>query len=727
MLSFEVITSKESFTADRLPVYHVIFLLMIIIVGLFCLFPNVEGKYVVGGSYTVISQTTNQTQLVNATLKIYTCNGENLVEGTLKPYVMLIDSNGSKVFNGYCYSCSLTNMEAGEYTLKVTWRGVLVYQSYINLDENSSEIKVYTNTTRVTISALDDSENKFNDNIEVKMSISGKTFVFNVEETHILPTGQYQVEATYTWNGVVETKVSDIYDIGCSASRLLIRFPVASEVTISFQKRDGSSVRGLDGKAVLYTEKEEKVVSISFSNTDVMHLKDIPYGTYIVKVFLGNNILTTKTVNVDESSPREIVVQLSILPSVTVFVKNLDKLPIVNTEIKISNPIGEEVNIYTDNSGRIVLTDVVEGQYSFTIKWYGIDIRVENYIGENSLTIVFPLKNVELKIRPKGSASLPKGLEVKVLFSLSGIIIKEGKLNSETPEWVLDLGMMWVEGRYEISVEYDEFSWKYVVNKISSSQVEISVPVYDAVVRLYNIQEEPLSGCQVAVSYGRRQLNFTVENGVIYLKHVPETDIKLTVFCNSIPVYDGVLTTNDLKEKKIDIKTSVADIKVHIEGWFSRPLLGAVVNLTVVSSGKTVIYTAKTDSSGNAIFNNVPCPPGSSISAVVVYGGLVSKINVEPSSENKVFLDIFIDTPFLKLSLYQSIILIAALIVAVVVAFLFYRKYKYVKEVEELLVYEEEIIEEGEEEKSSLIEKIKDFIKELKGEKEEEEGWELFG
>lgn len=727
MLRFEVIASKESFTADMLSAYHIIFLLMIIIVGLCYLFPSVQGKYVVGGSYTVISQTTNQTQLVNATLKIYTCNGENLVEGTLKPYVVLTDSNGSNVFYGYCYSCSLTNIEVGEYILKVTWRGILVYQSYINLNENSSEIKVYTNTTRVTISALNDAENKISNNVEVKMSISGRTFVFKAEETHILPTGQYQVEATYTWNGVVEAKVSDTYDIGCSASRLLIKFPVASEITISFQKRDGSSVRGLYGEAVLYTEKDEKVVSISFSNTDVMQLRDVPYGTYIVKVFLGNSILTTKTVNVDKNSLRDIVVQLSIFPSVTVFVKNLDNLPLVNTEVKISNPIGRQVNLYTDNNGRIVLTDAIEGQYSFTITWYGIDIRVENYIGENSLTIVFPLKNVELIIRPKGSATLPKGLGVKVLFSLSGIIIKEGKLVSETPEWVLDLGMMWVEGRYEISVEYDEFSWKYVVNKISSSQVEISVPVYDAVVRLYNIQKEPLSGCQVAVSYGQRQLNFTAKNGVVYLKHVPETDIKLTVFCDSIPVYDGIITTNDLKEKEVDIRTSAADIKVHVEGWFSRPLLGAVVNLTVISSGKTVVYTVKTDSSGNAIFNNVPCPPGSSISAVVVYGGVVSKINVEPSSENKVFLDIFIDTPFLKLSLYQSIILIAALIVAVVVASLFYRKYKYVKEVEELLVYEEEFIEENEEEKSSLLEKIKDFIKELKGEKEEEEGWELFG
>lgn len=724
--------SKEDLTVGTLFVYRVVFLLVIIFAGLSYVFPSVQGSHVVGGSYVVVTQTANQTQPLNATLEIYTCNGENLVEGSLKPYVTLTYPNGSRAFYGYCHSCSLTNIEAGEYVLKVTWSGVLVYQSELTLDENTSEVKVYTNTTRVTLSALDDAENKVSENVEVKMSISGKTFTFKAEETHILPFGQYQVEATYTWNGV-EVKVSDSYDIGCSTPRLLIRLPIASEVTISFQKIDGSGARGLNGEAVLYSEEDKKIVGISFLDTDVMRLREVPYGKYTVKVLLNNSVLVSKTLNIDEKSPRDIVVRLSIFPSVTVFVKNQDNQPLSNTEIKVSTPIGGQAVLYTDNDGRIILMDAVEGDYSFTITWYGVDIGVEGHIDKDSLTIVFPLKNVELKIKPKGSATLPKGLGAKVLFKPGGIVVKEGKLESETPEWVLNLGMMWTEGQYEVSVEYNGFSWKYFVSKISSPQVEISVPIYDVVLKLYNVQREPLAGCRVEIEYGQIRLNSTVENGVVYLKHVPETDIKVTVVCGSIPVYTGVTTKNTLNKGEISITANVATIKVHAEGWFSRPLPGAVVNLTVISGGKTAVYTARTDSSGNAIFNGIPCPPGSSISATVAYGGIVSRVAVEPSRENKVFLDVFIDTPFLKLSMYQSVILIAISIAIASVATLVYKKYKYVKEVRELFVYEEEFLEEEEEKNSpiekikNLVEKIKDFIKELRGEKEEEEGWELFG
>lgn len=674
----------------------------------------------------------NQTQVIriNATLEILTCNGESLLEGSIKPYVRVTNSSGQVVFEGYCSSCSLSNIEVGEYRIRVSWRDMVVAETLLTFDQNTTSLELRTNTTKVTVNVLNDNGGRIEENVTAKLTIGRKSFTFSPGDTHILPLGEYNVVITYNWLGIIDVKVEDKITVSCSSSLVSFNLPVASRLTIFFKKNDGSSAKGIKGKAYLLSSEEKTIRVVDFRQKDYIRLTNVPYGEYTLRVYFGNKQILSKTINLGENSQREITVSLPIFSSITLYFKTLDNEPLANVELSMKQIDGEEIKFSTDDSGRAVLSNLLEGKYTFTLKWYSLDINVEQNIGSESLTIIFPLKNIDLVIYPKTSSSLPAGLDVKVIIRSNRVLVKEEKLSIDKPKWTIRLENIYTKTSYVVEIEYGEFSWSFTLFNPSKSVNEIVVPFYDVVLIVNDLRNTLLSGCSAVISYGNKKFNYTINNGRVYLEHLPETDIGLIILCGGTSVFKGKIPASALSKREYKVKANVADFKIHISGWFARPLSNARVNLTVTFEGKKLLFSGTTDAFGNVVFKRIPCPPGSSILATIKYGGIVSKVAIDSSQKNvNVFLDVLIDAPFIKLGLVQSITLFVILSIILAAFLLLYRRYKYVRDIESMFEYENIFEEELEEKKHGMLERIKDFLRELRGEKEEEEeeGWDMFG
>lgn len=693
-------------------------------------------------SPTMVQGATNTTY-INAVLYIKTCTKQMLEEGSLLPHVV-VKYNGSTIFNQECDTCRLYNISEGTYQVTVEWRGVIVYSGNIVLTAaNSSAVDIITGTRRIGVSVLNDAGNPITYRVSVKISTPSGAVSFTPGETHILPFGDFGYEASYSWMCDIVVKRTGSFNVNCANSGLTVTLPVASEVTLKFEKADGSSVKGLNGSATIYAVVNgKKAATVDFREKDSISFANMPYGKYRVDIIVNGKKVLSKIFEVSSTSKRELVYIVPIMKGLKIKFLDADGEPISLLPVRIETPWGKEYKLGTDSNGEVYIGQAPLGTYTIEASWQGLTIKKVVDVANSEVTVSLPLRRVVAVITPKASVNLPKGLHLKVVMTRTGFVVKDTVLERDTPKWIVPLGLLLIDARYEASLSYLDNSWEYMF-RAKNSTWEIKAPLYDVVVVVKTLAGELLSGCNLTISYDNIKYSFNIRSGSVDIRGLPETDVNAGVVCGGVTVYSGSFRPSRLTNGTYYITAYVTDIRLGVKGCCGRPLRDANVTL-IISDGQKITLSSLSDDNGQVIFHNVPVPPGSSVQALIRYKNEEKRIVIDPhKSYETVTLDVFLDTPLGVLGMASTIALVIIIALVSVIAALIIRRYLYVKEVESLLVPElpvETGMEQGYETpyelagygvvrgedfgEEGVLHKIKEFIKELlSGGREEEEAF----
>ncbi len=669
------------------------------------------------------SNTTTTT--FNVTLRIETCDGEALKEGSLLPHVV-VKKNGTAVFSGDCSTCTIDGLEYGVYQVYVKWRGVNVYENNILVNSTNSlvEIPIKTATKRVGVTVLNDEGSPIMYRVSATITLPSGDVGFEPGVTHILPFGTWSYSAKYSWMCNLVVSKSGQFPVSCGSSFLRISLPVAAEVVVKFRKSDGSSVLGLPGNASIYAVVNgKKAVTVDFREKDAVSFINMPYGSYRVVVAYRGLTVVNAVFNVKAGGDRQFTYTVPVTKSLTITFLDADDNPLVLFPVVVETPWGEKLRLGTNENGQVSIKEAMFGTYVFTSSLQGVILKKSLKVEKPQVEVKFPVRKSVLMLTPKGSASLPPGLRVKVVLPRTGYVVKEETLGKEASRWTLNLGLLLVDASYEADVSYMSYTWNWVVS--AKPVIEVKVPLYDVKIDVETMTGEPLTGCNITLSYGGESRNHVLEAGGLMVRHLPDTDVNVGVACRGVEVFHGSFRPSSVNGT-LTLKAYVTDLRVVVKGWFGKPIGGANVTLLISNDGKRLVFHSYTDANGVAVFKLVPVPPGSTAEALVRYKNEESRVVVDTGkSVNNVFLDVFLDTPLGALGLSTTVAMVVGLSVAGIVSLLLLRRYKYVKEVEGLLVpedvaysgpyyYGDEYEEEG------VLERIKEFIRELLGRNEEE-------
>lgn len=670
---------------------------------------------------------------INITLYVKTCNGATLKEGSRLPDVSVI-YNGSTVFSSKCTTCKILNVSEGVYLVKVNWRGKLVYEKNLTFTASNSTAEILTRTTSFVATVLNDNEEPITYRVSVKIYGNGISLSPEPGEALIIPFGDYTVEASYSWTCKIVVKKIVKVHVNCSETGVKVVLPVASEVTLKFVRPDGTRALGINGNATIYASNGKKAESIDLKKRDAITFTNMPYGTYRVVVTLRDKKVIDESFTVKSGGKRVFTYTIPIINSVKLVFLDADNNPVPLLPVIVETPLGDELKLGTNNAGEVTISQALIGEYVITATWQGVSIRKTVKITSEAATITLPLRKTTLIVKPKASYALPKGLRLKVVLQRTGYVVKEDVLPQEKAQWTVNLGFLLTNSRYEATIEYLNTTWSNTYTPSSGGSWIIEVPLYDVSIRVTTLTGDTLIGCNFTAKYDGVTRIFKLTGGGIVLKQLPNVDVAITVSCNGVPVYQGSIHPSRLANGSTTLKAYVTDVKLHVKGWFNKPLEGANITLVVLSANHKLRFTSLSDSNGYVVFRNIPVPPGSSIKAFIKYKNQALSLIVDPTKNvENVFLDVFLDTPLGALSLETTILVSAALSVSSLVAAILYKRYKYVKDIEGLLVPEDYWdLEEGYGRRGAFkeegaLEKIKEFIKELLGKGEEEEGETFFG
>ncbi|GEM_PF-2648739 len=682
--------------------------------------------------YAYSVQATTNTTYINAVLYIKTCTQQMLEEGSLLPHVV-VKYNGTTVFNQECDTCRLYNISEGAYQVTVEWRGVIVYSGNIVLTAaNATAVDIITGTRRVSVSVLNDADNPITYRVSVKVTTPTGTVKFEPGESHILPFGDYGYEASYSWMCDIVVRRTGRFNVNCASSGLTVKLPIASEVTLRFVKADGSSVRGLNGSATIYAVVNgKKAATVNFLEKDSISFANMPYGKYRVDIVVSGRKVLSKVFEVSSTSEREFIFTVPVMKGLKIKFLDADGEPIPLLPVVVTTPWGSEYKLGTDSNGEVYISRAPLGTYTIEASWQGLTVKKVVDVDSSNIAVSLPLRRVVAIIKPKASANLPKGLHLKVVMTRTGFVVKDAVLERDTPKWIVPLGLLLVDARYEVSLYYLDNSWDYILTAKTPSW-EIEAPLYDVRILVKTLAGELLSGCNLTVRYGDREYVYEIRAGSVALRGIPETDVEINVACGGVTVYSGSFRPSALNNGTYSVTAYVTDIRISVKGCCGRPLRDANVTI-VVSDGRRITFSALTDDNGQAVFRSIPVPPGSNVEAIIRYKNEEKRIVIDPHrSFETVTLDVLLDTPVGVLGMGYTVALVVGIAALSIVAAVIIRRYLYVKEVEGLLVPEVPVDEDivggyGESsghagyagggeagyEDTGTLEKIRDFVAEL--------------
>ena len=695
---------------------------------------NVLSSYHMSGvqqsSMFVIAQ--NDTLRYNLTVKVLSCDGSSLVEDNLRPKVKIIGANITSSCTAQ--TCTFDNLPEGNYEINIYWRDVLVNKTELSLTKNTT-LTIYAEVAKVSLKVLDDNKVSIS-SYSVEVSGPGGPYIFEKGDKYFLPYGTYTYIVTYKWGDREYTFSGSFTISSCVSKAVELELPIANSISIYFVRRDGSPLGKIEGWAKIIDEEKNFIIEeVFFNETNSIKIDQIPYGRYIIRCFLRGKEIYETRILITESGDRDFKISLDILKTVVFRILDRDNMPFPDTEISISTPT-DTFRLTTGPSGDVSLENVMPGTFFVKMLWRDLEFSVAvNVNREGSYDVILPFHSIEIAIRSAGSSTIPSGSSLR--FYYGSIVLVEKTAQEEEKEIRVRLEKIPMERiNYKLVFEVNGtvvLEKKIYPDELSEERVTILVPFYDLNIRVKTLDGNNLGGCKVEIlsqEYARSAI--TDGSGTALFKHLFDKDYTLKVYWKNILVFNRLITRSELHQGYIEVIASVKSYRVDVSAWLGRKIKGANTTLILkLSNGKTIEFSDLTDSSGSVVFTNIPIPGGSSLELVVRYGNLEVRRLVDPAKETdiNVFMDVLLDIAGQTLTLMETLILVIMIIAASAIGVMIYRRIRYVKEIKSMFSEGVSIRRENMEEihKESLIDRIRDFIKELRGKKEEEEEWDIFG
>ncbi|MEZ0345943.1 MAG: hypothetical protein ABWK01_05280 [Infirmifilum sp.] len=665
----------------------------------------------------------NVTQ-VNVTIAVYSCKGAKIDPSFLDPLsVQLRGLNFTKEVKGK--DVFTIQVPTGSYNITVLYLGTPVYFGNLSLN-NSTQVNIKANITKVTFRAVGLLSGQGLPGYVLTINSPAGYPPFNSGASDSvsvwLPYGTLKYKVVYQWNNYGNATVSDSLLVSCDTSLVVVKLPVWNILVFYFRLPDGSTVQGFDGAAEIYY-LGTKLGTVDFKTQDKIILQGALLGSYTVQVYLHGKKIAEKTILVDERS-WNYTIGVNIISMLTIRLFDINNQPLISQDLAVTltTPLGAVLNYTLGNSHVLTIYQTVPGDYTIRLTSAIIGLIYEGRISISSNNFDLQLSVVPSSIvfKPEGTSFLPQGIAVDVFYvysdreillyttpSLSG----GGESTKRVP-----LGVLPVGGNLKIVIRYAGLSYTTFLKVGATGTLQADIPVYDVTITVVDKKGNPLSGCYVNVTAGNLALSSKLRDGQAFFQALPQTDAHLTLKCSGVILIDRVFSVT---KGNLSLTAPITEFKVTVKSWFDRPVVGAKVTLTLYLGNKSVFsVTDTTDQSGSVVMKGVPVASNGDLVLRVDYGAYVySQRLAGDEKEIPVFLDILVDTPFFKLSMFQSVVFVLATLILTVISVFLLKRY------ESMAVFKNMFeVGAGEgEEKESLIEKLRKFFRRREKEEREEE------
>lgn len=499
--------------------------------------------------------------------------------------------------------CEFSGLEAGEYEVKVLWKGVQVYQNNnVSLHENLT-LTIRCNVTLASFTVVD-RLNRVVSDVKIKLLHQETvTLLSNVTADHegrirsLLPFGDYTVVIAFMsiGNNYVEVSLFKQSFIRANSSGTYV-FTIDGKLQkyltldvfpldIELLTNEGIAlspevIKKL--KLILFKNKEEL---LHFTlNQSRVYVEQLPSGTYTLKIFWCDYCFDVRSLY--HSSNVKQYLKINLNSRVEIRFVDESNIPLVNATVTIITPWREEWNLVTDMQGRVSLMNVPYGNYTVLVRvkeypqaMLNVIITHLDYYKE----IIKGFLTVTLRI-VRGSAhdkDLPEGIRLRL--SIDESIVNETTLKksvitlSNVPKGLLKMRLEW-QGIIVGSLEE---------LLTSSKEIVIECEIYKMKIALRDLDNHPIKGCVIKVSHpnGTMIEKITDVNGMIYWKYLPKGEYKIAVLWNGTVVHEEeVHLFSDLIDKVIIIKLKTFYIKVV--DIISQPIPGVEILLKPLVSEK---------------------------------------------------------------------------------------------------------------------------------------------
>ncbi|MEM4852445.1 MAG: carboxypeptidase-like regulatory domain-containing protein [Thermofilum sp.] len=666
----------------------------------------------------------NQT-LLNATVHLKTCKGENVIQAPLQPPTILLKGiNFSREFSCFPnFTCIVEYPLPGNYSLEVRWLNRVIYAGTVDLNASGSQIHINTRTAYVGFFVRTAERRDLRDQ-SVELYIEPYRLIARSGQIVLLPFGVIKYRVQFAWVQDIVLAVSGESTVGCDTGAIEVRLPLLSRLTFALQALGGVPATGINGSAELFFNGT-RIASADLLRSNVIDLTYAPLGRYTIKVYLSGRLSSELYVDVTEKNNTYTV----MLPVASIVkLKVLDaRGEIVSDETlvaQLTDPLGR---LFSERltSGAIVLNSMPLGRYELEIfsEKLGRAIGRSSFEVQGSDSTIFrevsvSIARVRVSVQAEGSSTLPE--RSKVTVKSLGVLLLSRYLDSPRESVTGDLGYLPLGAIVQIEYSYDTFSYSVELSA-GGGVLALRVPIYDVAVKFVDLDGQPVSGCTATLSSPYLNYAADLSGWMLEIKHVPLSDLLISVKCSNVEVARSKVSASELKTGNITVTVNVKALEITVKNLLGKPVSGAKVLVRVSSPSGVVNLTSTTGDDGVAVLYRVPLPPSSNISLHVSYRGFTYAGVLSPSEKSReVILDVLIDTPLLTLSATQALLAILGASVLAGTLIVVLRKYLHLKTLREMFA------SPFEEERESLIGRLKRILERKREEKEEEE-ISLFG
>lgn len=659
---------------------------------------------------------------VNVTVIIVGYNGEDLSQHLVDAWKLNI---GNLTKTCPSVRCTINLTSYGVYNVTIEYLKVLVFKSPVNIS-NSTTIKLRVNITKVEVKLYTNDTMPLQlDNFSGYFDVNGFQVPFDKNTPVYLPFGTFRYFVSFS-----NINRTGSFTVDGRSTRLDIVLPIISSAEIVFRTLDNESPEGFNASLTL-RYGERIVLKEGPPLRDKYSLSYPLAGLYHLRVDYRGQTVYEGDFTIDKNN-RRVELKIGVFRRVEIRVLTADNRPLYSDDIsfEVVSPLNDRMKVTPNQDGYFSLEFCpYNWRYTLRVKsnTLGEVFTYDFYVKSPSVEVQTELVSTYLRVSPGGSAKLPGNLSVTLYYiSSSPIVVKVVSLSRVVDQVNEPVGFLPIRGRYRVVVEYAGYRWTTDFDSVAHGILVVTVPLFDVRISAVDLDGNPLYGCIVALRVGqpsRLVFRDQLRNGQAFFSFVPSDYGSLSVNCSGLEVLSASILPKEIEAGSINVTARVKTFLVTVKGWFNRALTGANVTLEVKYKGTVLTFSTTTDSTGTAVLRNVPLPLGSNVTLTVSYGGFSEVRNVyEGSPRQEVFLDVFLDTPFLKAGLYQTVLLLATIVFVAAASFVVARRVARIATFRSMF-------EEGgyfEEEKEGFLERLKKLFGKKEEKEEEEESLDIF-
>lgn len=543
------------------------------------------------GSFHILASLTitlNQDSYYSLKLIIYDHSGKKaLFEPPSTLPLVIIQRIGSNElreqlanYNQTITYCDFSELEAGDYRVKVLWKGIQVYRNDNISLSNNLTLTIYCNVSLASFSIVDGFGNAIK-NVKIRLLHQESITLLNNVTAHegniksLLPFGDYVVVAAFMNVRGSYLKTSPlkqsfirvnssgtyIFTIDGELQKHLILKVFPLDIELLTNERNPLSSTVFKKLRLTLSIGEEELMQFSLNQSRV-YIKQLPSGTYTLKIFWEDYCFDVKSLDHYSGIKRYLEIRLNEF--VEIYFVDESNVPLINANITIITPWEEKWSLVTDKQGKITLVNVPHGSYIALIKVKdypqtklnititSLDYYKEKIAGFLTVTLRIIRKSIHDK-------SLPDGVKLKI--SIDGNLVNETIIKKSTitlsnvPKGLLQLCLKW---QGVIVGDLEEIL-------TSSKEIIVECEIYQMRIILKDLDGHPLKGCRVRVNHpnGTQIESITDANGIVYWRYLPRGKYNVTILWNGMIVYkEEIHLFNDFMDKIIVVKLKTFYIKV---------------------------------------------------------------------------------------------------------------------------------------------------------------------